>query len=402
MCQARVWKKGVLQQCHQNDVGNLCRFHKNYNLEWLNFNIYTICKRCSKGFEKNGNTRCNTCNEKAKKPKNNQCKFLTKNENQCTNQSQNNTEFCRLHIPYIENGVNPDNSNRCDDCGKPHDRSVKKCQDCQTKRSIQQSQKRNKINEIIVHGNFPILEEPYEISPFYIGGFFDGDGSIYIDQNNCLTIAITQCYLPILSKFKNIFGGHIYYDKNNQINSKVRNCHTFKICGKDCFKLLQYLDIGSILKHKQIQAAKKMYFAINLQNFDEIKNECKILIKQYNKEYKVSHDKNYSKINWEYIAGIFDAEGCIHVKRNHFSYIKITQKNDFQLLEHIKNFIGHGYTKAKTYWITNRVDFAKWDLEKMLPYLDVKKYQATKCIEYFETNNKSLLQNIIDDKRKNW
>lgn len=40
MCQAQVWKKGVLQQCHQNDDGDLCRFHKNYNLEWLNFNIY--------------------------------------------------------------------------------------------------------------------------------------------------------------------------------------------------------------------------------------------------------------------------------------------------------------------------------------------------------------------------
>ncbi len=402
MCKAWIWKKGIFQECSYDEC-NLCRFHKNYNLEWLDKEKFTICKRCSKGFENNGNIRCEKCNEKSNKPKNNQCKFITKNNTQCTNQSQNNTEFCRLHIPYIENGINnPDNSNRCDDCGKPHNRDVKKCQKCQDKRSKKQKEKHIEEKMKFISQDFPILEKPYEISPYYMGGFFDGDASIYIDQNNCLTISISQCYLPILEKFKTIFGGHVYYDTRDISNTKQRNCHVFKVCGRECLKLLQYLDIGSILKHKQIQVAKTFILANKLQGFDDLKDECKILVKTYNKEYKVSHDKDYSKINWEYIAGIFDAEGCIHVKRNHFSYIKITQKNDYKLLEEIRNFVGHGKTRDHICWKTERVDFAKWDLTKMLPLLDVKKYKAEKCLVYFETHNKQLLNEITKDKKKNW
>lgn len=139
-CKALVWKKGVLKQCCY-DTKELCRFHKEYKLEWLNKVLFTICKRCNKGFQNNGNLRCYKCNKQSNKPKNNSCQFMTKNNKQCTNQSQNNTEFCRLHIPYVENGVNPDNSNRCDDCGKPHNRNVNKCQDCQKRRTKHQTEK---------------------------------------------------------------------------------------------------------------------------------------------------------------------------------------------------------------------------------------------------------------------
>jgi hypothetical protein len=170
-CKALIWKKGILKQCCY-DKKELCRFHKQYNLEWLNSDIFTVCKRCSKGFKKNGNLRCDNCNQKSIKPKNNQCKFLTKNHKQCSNQSQNNTEFCRLHIPYVENGVNPDGRNRCDDCGKPHNRSVNKCQECQNHRSKHQSEKlkenhRNQqdiLDDIIkvnpIKNNEEIVKEP--------------------------------------------------------------------------------------------------------------------------------------------------------------------------------------------------------------------------------------------------
>lgn len=400
MCKAFIWKKGIFQKCLYNEE-DLCRFHKKYNLEWLNSELFTICKRCSKGFEKDGNNRCKICNKKSNKEKNEQCKFMTKNNTQCLNQSKNNIEFCNIHKQYFKNGVNIYGTNRCDDCGKPHNNDIKKCNKCSYKRSNAKIDKNLDRKIEIITQNFPILKEPYDISPYYIGGFIDGDGSIHIDQNNCLTISISQCYLPILEKFKTIFGGNIYYD-NNEKKENVRKCHLLKICGKECMKILQYLDIGSILKYKQVQVAKSFIFANKLQGFEELKENCKTMIKKYNKEYKETYDKDYSKMNWEYIAGIFDAEGCIHVKRNHFSYIKITQKNDYKLLEEIRKYIGHGKTRDHLSWITERVDFAKWDLTKMISFLNVKKYQAEKCLEYFETNDKVLLDEIIKDKKKNW
>lgn len=403
-CIALIWKKGILKQCGY-DKKELCKFHKEYNLEWLNSEIYTICKRCSKGFQNNGNLRCNKCNENSNKPKNKPCSFMTKNNKQCTNQSQNNTEFCRLHIPYIENRVNPDGSNRCDDCGKPHNRNVNKCQECQNKRSKHQSEKRNILNEIQINQEFPEIERPWQISPYYIGGFFDGDGSIYIDKNYCLSICFTQCYLPILEKFHKIFGGNLYISTTKK-NEETRYCHYLKIHGKNCLKILQYLDIGSILKHQQIQLAKKFIFFNKINNLENIKEEYRQQIIKLNRKYKSAEDLNYSKINWEYISGLFDAEGCIYMKNTNFSYIKITQKNNWKLIKSIRDFTGHGQIGDKIIWKVNRIDFAKWDLNKMLPFLNVKKFQAENCLKFFETHNKEqrkfLVNAIKEDKHKDY
>ncbi len=388
-CTALKFKKGILQQCElKAKENNLCKYHKHFQIEWLDRDKFTICKRCCRGFQKNGKKRCDNCNQKSNKPKNQQCKFMTKQKNQCTNQSQENTEFCRLHIPYIENGVNPDGSNRCDDCGKSHNRNVKKCQECQNKRTKNQSEKLLILNDEYINQEFPEIERPWEISPYYIGGFFDGDGSIFIDPNNCLSICFTQCYLPILVKFHKIFGGNLYISTEKR-NEQSRYCHSLKINGKDCLKILQYLDIGCILKYEQVQIAKKFIFLNKIHNLEEIKKEYRLNIQKLNKKYKKSENLNYLNINWEYISGLFDAEGCIFInKKNKFSYIKITQKNNWKLIKSIRDFTGHGQIGDKIIWKVNRIDFAKWDLNKMLPFLDVKKFQAECCLKLFDALSK--------------
>jgi len=59
---------------------------------------------------------------------------------------------------------------------------------------------------------------------------------------------------------------------------------------------------------------------------------------------KNSYEKDYSKINDAYIAGLLDAEGNIYYSKTNKVryYVKITQKCDPVLVNHIKTYLGYG------------------------------------------------------------
>jgi hypothetical protein len=205
--------------------------------------------------------------------------------------------------------------------------------------------------------------------------------------------------VSVLQVIQNIFGGSIYTQNNNQ--------HSLRLCGRDCEKMLQYLDIGCIMKWSQVQVAKRFVHLNNLHDLDETKTALREEMRALNKSYKTTHNKPYHKINYEYIAGLADAEGCIHLgyKNNKpvFKYFKITQKNDYQLLDHIQQFVGHGSTADKTSWIVNRVDFAIYDIQQILPFLIVKKRQAELFLQFVEATEprrkQALFHQIKEDKR---
>jgi hypothetical protein len=332
------------------------------------------------------------------------CTFIKKDGNQCTNK-QKEDSVCGIHLKYSKLGVTIEN--RCSECGKPNDTSNKICSECQVKRSAKAAEKRLKIKEDKMNKEMETLQiEEYEISPYYLSGFFDGDGSICINQGLSLQIQFSQCVLSVLKIIQNIFGGSIYSGNIDVENQRIQ--HSLRLCGKDCSKILQYLDIGSIMKWEQIQVAKKFINLNNLQNLEAKKIELKEEMKKLNKSYKKTHNKPYEKLNWDYIGGIFDAEGCIYLRNNNdifkFGYIKITQANDYQLLEHIKNFVGHGKTYDKSKWMTEKIEFALWDLEQIVHMLIVKKYQAELCLEFLKStdNNrkKEIYYLVKDDKHK--
>jgi hypothetical protein len=399
-CKAKIWKKKEgFVTCSIVTENTFCRFHNDYLQEWLNESqdIYTICKRCNKGFEKNGNVRCQSCNDNSNQKKEKACKFIKKNGDQCTNQRKKKCEYCGTHFPYAKKGVTPEN--RCQDCGNPKERNdLTKCNNCHENRLEKAKDKYKIMKEIKLNTPFkPLVEGEWEISPYYVSGFFDGDGSICIDKNLCLQVSFSQCAPEILLKLQGIFGGIIYKcDMSHKPNQ--RDQHNLRICGRECEKVLVYLDKGSIMKWDQIQVAKIFIRMNNLQDLTEEKTQLKDQMTALNKSYKKTHDKRYGILNWEYIAGIFDAEGCIETYKKKtkkgysygMSYIKITQKNDYRLLEEIKSFIGHGRVEGKILWKTERIDFVKWDLQKILPLLIVKRKQSEWLLEFFETEDNTL------------
>ena len=340
------------------------------------------------------------------------CKFPKKNGKGLCGLTGYTDGLCGNHYKLVKKyNMNIDKLDKyifCKDCRKPIELKGL-CKECRDKRNQRAREKRekNKLSKINKVMDTNITD--FEISPFYVAGFFDGDGSICITQGLSLQIQFSQCVKPVLEKLQSIFGGSMYSRQGKNENQRTQ--YSLRLCGRDCKKLLKYLDVGSIMKWDQIQIAKQFINLNNFQGLESRKIELREKMRRLNKSYKKTHNKPYQKMCWEYIAGIFDAEGCIYAKmkqrknktfRYLIGYIKISQKNDFQLLETIRKFVGHGRTGDKDNWKTERLDFIKYDLNRILPLLIVKKNQVKWCLDFIDSNDdnerKELYEKIKNDK----
>jgi len=100
-------------------------------------------------------------------------------------------------------------------------------------------------------------------------------------------------------------------------------------------------------------------------------------------------------MTWEYLAGFFDGEGCIHMMTNQCGNpqlkVTITQGN-FPLLQLVAAFTGFGKVdKAGNKWevwvwrLTKREDIQTF-LVNMVPHLILKKAEAEIAIEICKLN----------------
>jgi hypothetical protein len=96
---------------------------------------------------------------------------------------------------------------------------------------------------------------------------------------------------------------------------------------------------------------------------------------------------NLHKVNIEYIAGLFDAEGCLFINKdlNNIS-ISISQKNHPQILNAIVKFLGFGKVYIYKYEIFNITDCIKF-IQLVKTYLIVKYNQAIAFETFLQTNN---------------
>ncbi len=248
--------------------------------------------------------------------------------------------------------------------------------------------------------------------PSYIAGFIDGDGCIFIrkiQDGYQSGFNITQCRTNILQIIRHHFGGTItsslnrnnkhinmfnkdnYYDKHN-----VRNQYALLIRNNEYHILLQYLQQSFIIKEKQYQCLYEFNKIANLQEKNEEKEklfiECSNLKLSYNQQYL-----NIDRLNIEYIAGIFDAEGCIYIchKNTTTFRISISQKNNPFILNAIKKFLGYGLVDKNeyNYYIYNKTDCLKF-INTVKPYLIVKYNQAIAFENYLLTDNIVIKQEL--------
>jgi hypothetical protein len=255
--------------------------------------------------------------------------------------------------------------------------------------------------------------------PSYIAGFIDGDGCIFIRKINDgyqSGISITQSRTNILQIIRYHFGGSItsstnrnnkttniindnnYYDKYTQ-----RNQYNLLIRSNEFSLLLKYIKNNMVIKNGQINCLREFSQLINLQNKTEEKEKLYKKCSDYNKKLLLN-EVNFENITIEYIAGLFDAEGCFYIclKKLSKSYISITQKNNPDVLVYISKLLGFGNIdceqKFKIYKQSDCLKFIQLVKEHL-----IVKYNQAEAFEIFlktdDTNIKEQMYAICNKEK---
>lgn len=246
-------------------------------------------------------------------------------------------------------------------------------------------------------------------NPSYIAGFIDGDGTIFIRKINDgyqSGISLSQSRTNILQILQYHYGGTIikpsniyldnifnedgYYDKNNK-----RNSYTLMIRSNEYKYILDNIYKYIILKKNQIDALLEFSQIVNKIDKKNEKDKLFNICSDTNKNKELDY-YDYSRINIEYIQGLFDAEGHIFITYqknnekvifNKGVYMKITQKNHPNIIDKIHNFLGFGKKSDYIYYVDNFDDCLKL-IELLKPNLIVKYNQIIAFEEYIKTKLK--------------
>ena len=247
--------------------------------------------------------------------------------------------------------------------------------------------------------------------PSYIAGFIDGDGCIFIRKINDgyqSGISITQSRTNILQIIRYHFGGSITSSKNrndkttNIINDNNyydkctrRNQYNLLIRSNEFSLLLKYIKNYMVIKNGQINCLSHFSNLINLQNKNEEKEELYKKCSEYNKKLLL-HAVNFKNITIEYIAGLFDAEGCFYISSKNLSkmYISITQKNHPEVLVYISNLLGFGAIDCEDKFKIYKKDDCLKFIQLVKPHLIVKYNQANAFETCLTTNDKTIKEEM--------
>jgi len=259
-------------------------------------------------------------------------------------------------------------------------------------------------------------------NPAYIAGLIDGDGCIFIRKiaNGYQSgITISQSRTNILQVIRYHFGGSITtsINRNNKVEDILdetgefyhkynrRNQYNLMLRSNEYKLLMDYIRFSIIIKEPQLECLNEFYKLVDIPNILEEKEILYKNCKTYN-ENKIMDENNLSRMSFEYIQGLLDAEGCLYIDKSYKKkfYISIAQKNHPIILEKIKEFLGYGNLQKDEYVISNnKLDCLKF-IASMKPGLIVKYNQAIAFEQYLLTDDieikKSMYKICNEEKHK--
>ena len=256
----------------------------------------------------------------------------------------------------------------------------------------------------------------------YIAGFIDGDGCIFIRKitdGYQSGFTITQCRTNILQVLRYHFGGSItscekrnnkienIMDENNEFIHKhnVRNQYNLLIRSNEYQVLLDYLRHSFIIKEQQYNCLYEFNRMANLPNKLEEKERLYTVCSENNGKTTIL-EGNLQKLNIEYIAGLFDAEGCLFINKDlNSKHISIAQKNHPIILHKIVKFLGFGKVETSNmcFIIYNKTDCLKF-IQLVKTHLIVKYNQAIAFETFLQTNDtkiKKQMYSICNEEKHN-
>jgi hypothetical protein len=244
--------------------------------------------------------------------------------------------------------------------------------------------------------------------PSYISGFIDGDGSVSImkikDGYNP-RVSIAQSRTNVLLIICHHFGGFIQQNKTEL--KETRSQYTYINRGKTLSTFVDYIKDHILIKKTQIDALSEFMEYYKRHNKSDIKEKLCQTVLSANK-IKIPLEINSSQLNDYYLAGFFDAEGCIMIRRKKNGdltkgiSIKITQKNNPSMLLAIQQYLGYGKI-VNYYWIlySNTNNSCSDFISRIINYSIVKYNQLVELQKYLETLiiKKRIYDNEISNKR---
>ncbi len=274
-------------------------------------------------------------------------------------------------------------------------------------------QKINIINTTIHNDNVRIFEKHLNnlASSSYFGGLFDGDGSFGItkanksDEGYTSSFSISQSRTNILQILKYHFDGIIGFGKKKEIKNILnddkifdklnrRINYSYRNTNPDKFYFINYIKDGIIIKEKEVDCLLELKQYIKRPGYNDERTNIFNKMKQF-KENRLNTEVNFEKLNLDYIAGLFDAEGFCYLSKKHdinkytrSVYMKITQKNYPKIIEQIQKFVGFGKVDScgYIYYVSGAEDCMKFI--KLIENCLIIKYNEVQILKnYIETMN---------------
>ena len=176
--------------------------------------------------------------------------------------------------------------------------------------------------------------DPSPINLDELAGFFDGDGSFYFTSQGHMSCAVTQCSYKTLRKIQDVFGG-IIRKRNPKIEKnrggKPEN-HRFQYTL--VFRGIQAAGILPFIKDRLVEKSHTANIIMDMmKHYNENTNTASDARRELHAQMCNEYTPYYDRINWDYIRGIFEAEGCIQP-----CSLSICQKSDLNLLHAIKAY----------------------------------------------------------------
>ena len=228
--------------------------------------------------------------------------------------------------------------------------------------------------------------------PSYISGFIDGDGSISImkikDGYNP-RVSIAQSRTNVLLIICHHFGGFIQQNKTE--SKATRAQYTYINRGKTLSTFVDYIKDHILIKKTQIDSLSEFMEYYKRHNKSDIKEKLCQTVLLANK-IKIPLEINSSQLNDYYLAGFFDAEGCIMIRKTKNGditkgiSIKITQKNNPSMLLAIQRYLGYGKIQNFNWILYGNVNNSCNDfISRIINYSIVKYNQLIELQKYLET-----------------
>jgi len=230
----------------------------------------------------------------------------------------------------------------------------------------------------------------------YLGGFFDGDGSIMLGKQKensfCLRISFSQSNKDLLENIQ-IYYPFLKLNIMEKRNEKIE--WSLSAAGLQIEPLIDDLLFYSVLKHDQLLQAKKYFPLINKLNLYEQKRlifEKLFDLKRDDLDDRLDQTI-FERVNNIYLSGLFDAEGSIHLNKS--LRVKLTQKSSRKILEYIHKKY-NCTMKIENYAVQFSAINSKRFLLDIKDTCRYKKPQLEAALNFIDTLNQPLSEEIME------